>query len=362
LIQEDHMQKLISRACVAAMLTGLMCISAWALTDSIDRPAITSPRAAQSLLLTLTRAGQRLVAAGERGIVLLSDDSGASWRQATVPVSVTLTSAHFVTEQDGWITGHGGVLLHTTDGGETWSKRFDGAEVAKIILDAELAKGPAAEPSQLADARRLVAEGRDKPLLDVWFVSTQRGFVVGAYGLFLRTEDGGKTWLPWHTRLHNLRGRHLTRVAAINGELYIVGEQGVAYLSADRGDTFTELKSPYRGSFFGVVALPGGDAIIYGLRGNAFRIRRHGAEWTKVTTPIPVTYSASTRLASGETIIASQTGDLLGIADDGLSLVPRLPAIHRLTAAIAEAADGTLVVAGRGVSRLFLNDVARGTR
>jgi photosystem II stability/assembly factor-like uncharacterized protein len=356
------MPKFISRARVAAMLAVLTCSSARALTDSIDRPSIANPRAAQSLMLTVTRAGHRLVAAGERGIVLLSDDSGLSWRQAPAPVSVTLTSAHFVTERDGWITGHGGVLLPTMDGGETWSKRIDGGEEAKTVLAAELAKGPAAEPNQLADAQRLVAEGPDKPFLDVWFASPQRGFVVGAYGLFLRTEDGGKTWWPWQTRLHNLRGRHLTRIAALNGEIYVVGEQGTAYLSLDGGETFKELKSPYRGSFFGVAGLPNGDVIVFGLRGNAFRVRGHGAEWTKVATPTQVTCSASTRLASGETIIASQTGDLLGSADDGLSLVPGSVATHMLTAAIAEAPDGTLVVAGRGLSRLFLNNAAGSTR
>jgi len=356
------MPRLIAGVSTVAALMTLACSAAWGLTDVIDRPGVMSARAEQSLLLAVARAGHRLVAAGERGIVLLSDDHGASWRQVQAPVSVTLTSIHFVTERDGWITGHGGVLLRTTDGGETWSKRFDGIEVAKIILDAEVAKGSAADPSQLADAQRLVAEGPDKPFLDVWFASPQRGFVVGAYGLFLHTDDGGKTWLPWQTRLHSLRGRHLTSITGIDGELYIVGEQGTAYLSADGGNTFKELKSPYRGTYFGVVARPNGEVIIYGLRGNSFRVRRHGEEWTKVVTPTAVTYSASTRLASGETIIASQTGDLLRSASDGLSLVPHSPPVHRLTAAIAEAADGTLVVAGRGLSRLLLNDVARDTR
>ena len=351
------MPKLISQRMrlVAALISMLGCGTAWALVDVVDRPSITSERAAQSLLLAVTRAGHRLVAVGERGIALLSDDNGKSWRQARVPVSVTLTSVRFVDEKDGWITGHSGVLLHTTDGGETWSKRLDGSAVAMIVLDAELAKGAAAEPAQIAEARRLVADGPDKPLLDVCFLSQHVGFVVGAYGLFLRTEDGGKTWSPWQSRLQNLKGRHLTRIASLSRELYLVGEQGVAYLSTDAGNTFKELKSPYRGSFFGVVALSSDEVVIYGLRGNAFRVGRHGGKWTKLTSPVPVTYAASTRLASGETIIASQTGDLLRSADGGASLVPAQAPIHTLTAAIAEAADGSLIVAGRGISRLFLN-------
>lgn len=351
------MQKLISRrtCLIAALITMFAVSAAWPLADVIDRPSISSERATKAFLLTVARAGQRLVAAGERGIVLLSDDNGISWRQAQVPVSVTLTSVRFVDEQNGWITGHSGVLLNTTDGGETWSKRLDGFEVAKIVLDAESAKGAAADPALLADAKRLEADGPDKPLLDVCFLSQQLGYVVGAYGLFLRTDDGGRTWSPWQTRLQNLQGRHLTRIAQLNGVLYLVGEQGVAYLSTDGGVTFMDLKSPYRGTFFGVVALSSNDVIIYGLRGNAFRVGRHSEEWTRFSSPTPVSFTASARLTSGETIIASQTGDLLHSAEDGSSLVPFQAPIHTLTAAMAEADDGTLIVAGRGISRIFLN-------
>ena len=338
---------------VAALLTALVCSTAWAVVDVIDRPSISSKRADHSLLLAVTRAGHRLVVAGERGIVLLSDNNGESWRQAMVPVSVTLTSVHFLNERDGWITGHSGILLHTADAGETWSKTLDGSQIAQTVLNAELER--AAGPGQLAEARRLVADGPDKPLLDVCFLSQQRGFIIGAYGVFLRTEDGGATWLPWQTRLQNLNGRHLTRVASIDGELYVVGEQGAAYLSRDNGNTFAELQSPYRGTFFGVASVGPDSVVIYGLRGNAFRVDRHGTEWKRLATPTAATYSASARLASGRTVIASQTGDLLRIADSGTALVPIQVPTRTLTAAIAVATDGTLIVAGRGIFRFPAN-------
>src|SRR5690349_8937389 len=41
--------------------------------------------AAKSLLLDVARAGSRLVAVGDRGHVLLSDDEGGTWRQVIVP-------------------------------------------------------------------------------------------------------------------------------------------------------------------------------------------------------------------------------------------------------------------------------------
>src|SRR5688572_33454441 len=74
--------------------------------DAANKPAAIEPLAANSLLLDLAVAGARLVAVGERGHVLLSDDQGATWRQATsVPTRVMLTSVYFVDGQYGWAVG-----------------------------------------------------------------------------------------------------------------------------------------------------------------------------------------------------------------------------------------------------------------
>jgi len=61
-------------------------------------------------------------------VVILSDDDGATWHQAKVPVSVTLTAVSFGTPAKGWAVGHSGIVLHTEDGGETWVKQLDGIQ------------------------------------------------------------------------------------------------------------------------------------------------------------------------------------------------------------------------------------------
>ena len=58
--------------------------------DVLSSPAMQSPLALHAALQAITRAGDRLVAVGERGTVLLSDDDGTHWRQAQVPVSSSL--------------------------------------------------------------------------------------------------------------------------------------------------------------------------------------------------------------------------------------------------------------------------------
>ena len=75
--------------------------------DSANKLAEIEPLAGSSLLLDLAFAGQRMVAVGERGHVMLSDDQGATWRQAkSVPTRVLLTAVFFVDSEYGWAVGH----------------------------------------------------------------------------------------------------------------------------------------------------------------------------------------------------------------------------------------------------------------
>ena len=112
--------------------------------DVLDLPAVPSDQATQARLFGITRAGDRLVAVGQRGFILYSDDWGESWQQANVPVRSTLLTAFFINPQEGWVSGHDGVVLHSSDGGESWIKQLDGYQAADIgieyyqsMLDAE---------------------------------------------------------------------------------------------------------------------------------------------------------------------------------------------------------------------------------
>src|SRR5688500_9530167 len=85
---------------------------------ALSEPALQSAKALGAAMLAVGAAGRRLVAVGERGTVLLSDDAAKRWRQAKVPVQVTLTAVRFVNDRTGWAVGHLGVILKSDDGGE----------------------------------------------------------------------------------------------------------------------------------------------------------------------------------------------------------------------------------------------------
>src|SRR5690554_5819590 len=101
-------------ACLGLSMT-LAAPAAFALADIIETPALMSGLAQESLLNDATRAGDRIVAVGERGHVIYSDDEGQTWTQAQVPVSVTLNAVDFGSDSSGWVVGHSGVVLHRSE-------------------------------------------------------------------------------------------------------------------------------------------------------------------------------------------------------------------------------------------------------
>lgn len=313
-------------------------------------PSVQSHKAQGAAMLAVARAGKRLVAVGERGIVLLSDDAGANWRQAQVPVQGTLTAVVFADAKTGWAAGHLGVVLRSDDAGATWHKQLDGLQVAALVLQSAQTSG---DEIAIASAQRLVEEGADKPFFDLEFRDTQHGHVVGAYGLMLSTEDGGKTWSAVTPRLPNPKNLHLYGIRSHGDTMLIAGEQGLLLRSTDRGASFASLESPYKGSFFGLLRSETDVWVAYGLRGSAYRTSDAGEHWEKIETGVPMAVGAGMALPGGGFVLMSQIGDAL-VGQDNDAAIRRIPTREPVpVSGVVQADDGSLIVASlRGMRRL----------
>ncbi|MBU2064982.1 MAG: BNR domain-containing protein [Gammaproteobacteria bacterium] len=329
--------------------------------DVLSTSAMPIAQAQQAVFIDLARAGERLVAVGERGLVLLSDDHGQSWRQARVPVSVSLTAVQFADARHGWAVGHAGVILATRDAGETWQVQLSGVQAAQLELDAarrELADSadPEAGEARLQTAERLVAEGPDKPFLALAFTDAQHGLVVGAYGIALATDDAGATWHSLVGRIDNPLGLHLYAVARQGDDWFLAGEQGYLARSADAGRSFQMLESPYAGTFFTLASGPDGALLVAGLKGHAFISHDRGERFDVLPVPVPVSFSDASALQDGRVLLANQGGMLFRSTRAG-ALKPFGKPLGMPVSSLVQAADGSLIVAGfTGLSRLPLHD------
>lgn len=247
-------------------------------------PAQRVRHATQAMLLASARAGSRFVAVGAHGIVLLSDDGGKTHRQArTVPVNVALTSVNFVDDRQGWAVGHSGVILHTVDGGESWT-------------------------IQRSDVHE------DRPLYGVHFFDAKHGVAVGLWSLVLTTSDGGLQWKPVQMPVPDGANKADLNLLGIfadhGGRVFAAAEKGMVLRSDDQGQHWTYLTTGYKGSFWTGIATQDGTLLAAGLRGSMYRSGDDGRTWQRIDS----------HSKSSITALAAVGNQIVGVGLDGLVL------------------------------------------
>ncbi|MES2259346.1 MAG: YCF48-related protein [Pseudomonadota bacterium] len=293
---------------MAGLALALACLEAAAL-----QPARSDAHAANAMMLDATRAGNRIVAVGEHGYVLLSDDGGKTQRQARgVPADMTLTAVSFADARNGWAVGHGGVIVHTADGGETW------------------------------DLQRH-EETVDQPLLTVHFRDAQNGWAAGLWSLLLATHDGGRTWqqvqLPAQDGGKRADLNLLKIFPSASGQLYIAAERGTVLRSRDDGASWQYLHTGSKASLWSGTAAGGNALLVAGLGGRLLRSTDDGASWSVIDAG---TSGSITHLqAQGNQVWASSLdGRLLRSGDEGQTWQVAAAGTQPLTA-FATGADGS---------------------
>lgn len=294
------------------------------LAPPIDRPALMREHPERKALMAVAQAGKRLVAVGEGGIVILSEDQGRSWQQVQVPVSVTLTDVAFVGSKRGWIVGHGGLVLGTRDGGKSWERLIDGREVADMALrDVRSRVAEAGEdvPFELEIEKMRAeadAEGLPKnPLFSVYFTDERSGLVVGAFGTILRTEDGGESWSLGRSTIDS--DSHLYAVREIDGRIFVVGERGGFHRSKPGIETFQTLDPSYEGTYFGIAPLSTkGGFLAFGLNGHGARGIQNddGIRWKGFSRMNGTSLTNGAVLPDGRLALTAVDGTLR-LSDDG---------------------------------------------
>jgi len=317
--------------------------------DPLDTPAAPTRLASVTQSTALARVGERrVVAVGMRGLIIVSDDGGVTWRQVPAPVGSDLLAVRFVDARHGWAGGHDGVVLATNDGGDTWARLVDGRQAGPLLVDHFTQLAATGDPRAqrlLREVRRNFENGPEMPVLDLWFEDTQRGWAVGPFGTAVGTVDGGRTWQSWVERVDNPNMLHYHAIRGIAGDVYMPSEQGTVFkLDRDR-QRFVALQTGYAGSFFGIVGTR--DFVLaYGLRGTIYRSHDRGTTWERLATDLPATVTGATVLDDGRVLLVTQDGRVVVTADRGDSFQPLRPARPTLFTDAVQVAPGTAIVSG----------------
>jgi photosystem II stability/assembly factor-like uncharacterized protein len=339
----------------------VLLVVAAALYSFAHRPlpafAPTAVRPDKLLVNGLAQQGDRLIAAGELGHILVANSPDGPWQPARVEPArgSTFTRAAFVGDRLALAVGHDGWIVRSADAGASWQE---------VAFD----------------------ESRPDPLLGIAGPYDGRLFAFGAFGLFMTSADQGQTWQSAPLNIEEAGGakkpapevdpdadpfanftaqdsqadRHLNAMTRLpDGSLVLVGERGLVLQSRDLGASWKPLgDSGYEGSFFGVLALAQDGnvrVLAYGMRGNAFYTDDQGKTWTRAETPRLASLFSGTVLKNGDVVLVGDNNTILLSQDRGahfaLADEARVRGLAAGLAEVIELPDGLLTVGDGGIVR-----------
>ena len=240
---------------------------------------------------------------GSLGLVLATEDGGESWRRQVTDTRETLFSVSFTDEATGWISGTSGTILHTSDAGAHW---------------------------------RAQEAGTDAQLFAIAFANPRDGVAVGSFGALVRTSDGGRSWEPVKVAWASLLGRRIERAGYVEPHLYdvcfsdaargggwIVGEFGLILRTEDGGRGWSVQRSRTSGALSQVFFSGSRRGWVAGQDGLLLHTRDAGETWRHLATGVGESLFAVAARRDGA-LAVGQKGTIL-LSADGETGWARLP-------------------------------------
>jgi len=259
----------------------------------------------------------------------------------------------FANSSVGYISGIGGLIVKTSDGGQTFSKLPSGTTEdlygihclnSQIVLTAGNG-GTILRSIDGGSSWTPIASGTSYNLRNIYFYNTTIGYITGGNGTLLKTTDGGLSWNPINPgTTDGLYGIYFTDM----NTGYVSGLNGLILKTTDGGSTWTSQKS---GISVGPIILESifftdsTHGIIAGGIGNPsftpnpviLKTSDAGAHWTPIPCPNVNDFYVKVKFADANTgyivggYIEQNTGTLLKTTDGGSTWTNVSISTHRLT-------------------------------
>lgn len=183
--------------------------------------------------------GQRWRGFFQPGILLRTTDGGQSWQMLGFPFANNLAALQFVDADHGWACENKGACYRSDDSGRSWKKlttregltanslHFSDRDHGWIVSDS----GYALRTSDGGATWAWRRTGTTADLRDVFFISPSRGWIVGNRGTILFTSNGGDDWQVFKSDVT----QDLTRIQFITSQHgWVVGNNGVVLRYSER--------------------------------------------------------------------------------------------------------------------------------
>lgn len=229
--------------------------------------------------------------------LLRTESGGVLWRtvrgQDYRDRSNRIGALWFSDAKRGWAIGSNGYLLHTTDGGVTWSR---GQQVGAVVdrASAMAIQFVSAAQGWLVHSGSLLATrdaglswslvpmpGNPRALVSMHFVDVQRGWVVSDSGNVYATVDGGRAWVA-----QGPLGGPLSTVRFANANVGVaLGLDGRVWRTDNAGANWTARIGPTAGTLQHLTFVDPSKVWAVGSGGLVASSPDAGVNWTGVSIP-----------------------------------------------------------------------------
>jgi photosystem II stability/assembly factor-like uncharacterized protein len=222
-------------------------------------------------------------------LILHTSDGGETWTKQESGIDKHLFAVDFVDRESGVAIGDWGAILSTSDGGRSWkSHALENDvilnDVAMIDRSRGFVVGEIGTILQTQDGGtswQAVESGIEKTLFGVSFNDARNGWAVGIDAIILQTEDGGSTWERRNgsTEVRELEqvgfaqaldNPSLYGIAVLGNRGFAVGEIGSVLTSEDGGRSWQRRPSgkDQQGTWYRAISVvPGTHGAIVGAKG-----------------------------------------------------------------------------------------------
>ena len=191
-----------------------------------------------------------LIAVGENGTIIKSDDLGVTWDDVSIPISTDFNQIEIYDSAritHIWVVGDNGIIYKSTNGGDLWTLQASGAtkdlngiyalDASTVIIVGD--DETVLKTSDSGSTWALVRYGYFAEFYDVYYSSSTNGIVAASDGLYY-TTNGGAAWTAFSevstNSFYTLDFYSSSQAAAVG--------RSVAYTTDDGGATWTSVEIP----------------------------------------------------------------------------------------------------------------------
>ena len=267
-------------------------------------------------------------AVGRFGMILLTHDGGKTWQEQASGTSRALSAISFADHQHGFIVGSGGTILATRDGGVTWKTQSSGTkeQLLEVYASSPTAahvvgafgtllstsdRGATWRKHELSWNRLIPlitkVSGILQPNLNsIYFVNPEMGWIVGEFGLVLKTTDGGRRWTP---QTYGGDRPQLFAVMFRDERIgWSVGQQGAVLKTTDGGRNWIAVDIGIRRNLYGI-SFQAEHGLIVG-EGIVLASQDAGSNWRKLESVPEERWLSGAAIRNRQAIVVGQAGTL----------------------------------------------------